>query len=692
MFRSLRFQLFAGLVAILLGAGLTITISTREQMRSALIDAEDRAARNVLNLIELQVSNRYRELLAEKLRIVNERRDALEHMGSVTAAVTDAQDALIRSEEASPVEARALALEFINAVAPGDSIEVFAMTRDGRVIAHSDSQQRGRDLGVQEDIKGRPLSVAVEEDVALYEHAYIVYDDGGNADDGMRDGRRFAHFRDVPALDLYIGVSDQIGDVERYVETGVAATIDVLAETLAQVQVVETGFVFIFDDALERVTPPADWAAGILEQRDAKNDVSVAELLRAAVSDEGDVAARFTLPHHGSPVEMEAYVSYFRPLGWYIVSAVPVAEVNRPANAMTRRQGVIFALVLAVALVLAWAFALKLTGPLQRLSGYARQLPELDFTRAQAADASLDRLAHTRSEVGGLARAFRFMEGELRGKIRALLDTTREKERIESELNIARDIQRGLLPKIFPPFPDNPQIDLHAALTPARHVGGDLFDFYFLDDRRLLFVVGDVADKGVPSALFMAITKTLVKSASNQEDDPAQMMVRVNEALSTDNPRAMFVTLFIGVLDIQTGDLDYVNAGQNPPILLPARGEATLMREISGPPVGVMAGIEYRQLKLRMAPGDSLVVYTDGVTEAMDADNMEYGTARLLALAETLRGQQAVRVANDVLDDVWHHVDGAVQSDDLTLLCLKWHGGVSDPDASMTVSNSGDPS
>ncbi len=679
MFRSLRFQLFAGLVVILTGAGLTTTVSTRDQMREALIGAETRAARNVLGQIELQVSNRYRELLSEKLRIVGERRSALEHIAAVTIAAAEAHDRLVTGGVASPAEARALTLDFLNTVSPGGSVQTLAMTRDGQVVAHSDTLQRGRDLGAQTDIKGRPLPEAVQEDIAIQGQAYILFDDSeadGGADaigGGNGDGRRFAHFRDVPELELFIGVSERIDDVERYVETGVDATINMLAETLAEVSVVDTGFVFILNDALEEVTPSADWAAPLMNRRDPVSGTPIPELLAAAARDGDATATRYALPVPDMSIDMQAYVSYFRPLGWYIVSTVPTAEINRPANVLIRQQSVIFAIVLGIALMLAALFALTVTGPLQRLARYARQLPEQDFMRPDDAHQALARLARTRSEVGGLAQAFRFMEAELRDKISAMLDATRDKERIESELNIARDIQEGLLPKIFPPYPDNPQIDLHASLTPARHVGGDLFDFYFLDENRLLFTVGDVADKGVPSALFMAITKTLVKSASGQDTDPAKMMWRVNEALSTDNPRAMFVTLFVGILDVRTGHVDYVNAGQNPPILLPASGEATLVRPISGPPVGVMEGVIYTRLSLQLSSGDSLVVYTDGVTEAMDEKNAEYSTDRLLALSQSLRGQGASGLVNGVLEDVRQHSGTALQSDDLTLLCLTWH-------------------
>lgn len=672
--RSLRLQLFTGILAILLAAGVTVMLSSRAQMEQALIAAESRSAGNVLQMIELQVSNRYRDLLREKLRIVTERRAMLERMSSVTAAALLAHARLARHGIASEGQARALAMAYLRDLRPGGAVEAFAMSRQGHVLAHAAPDRIGRDIGALTDIKGRSLLAAVRDDIARDGHAHVVWDAPGA---GERDGRRFAHFVDVPQLDLYLGVSDGIGDVERFVEAGVEATIGFLGEMLREVQVVDSGFVFLFDEDLAPITPPADWAAPLLGQRDAATGRPVMALFREAGARGDGAALRYTLQQGDTALEMEAHVSHFRPLGWYIVSTVPAVEIARPAHLLIARQVQIFALVLAVALLLAWAFAATLTGPLQRLTGYARALPERDFTAGVGAAGPLQRLARSRSEVGGLARAFRFMEDELRDKIAALIRTTREKERIESELSIARDIQNGLLPKIFPPFPDIPQIDLHAALHPARHVGGDLFDFYFLDDRRLLFTVGDVADKGVPSALFMAITKTLVKSASAQEDDPARMMARVNDDLSADNPRAMFVTLFIGLLDLHSGRVAYVNAGQNPPLLRPAAGAARFLRGLSGPPGGAMEGVRYRPLTLQLAPGDTLLVYTDGITEAMNPEQQEYGNDRLLRCCEAGRGADAAGLVNALLTDVRHHCRGAPPSDDLTLLCLTWHGAAS---------------
>lgn len=674
MLRSLRFQLFLGILLILLGSGGIVMLSTQQEVERALIEAESRSAQNVLNLIELNVSNRYRELLTEKVRIVTERRGSLEQLGSVVLATMDSFESLVYREDLSRREAELLALEWASRLQLGRSATAFAMDAEGLILAHPDSDQIGLDLGALPDHKGRSILAAIEQEIATYGHAFAIYDEVSPGTT-QTDGRRFANFLPVPAFGIYMGISDRIDDVERYVQTGVAATIDILAETVSRVQVVDTGFVVIFDNDLQPITAPPQWAEGLLSQHDAETGAPLLERFREAGARDDGAALHYTLDVEGTPRAMDAYVSYFRPLGWYIASTVPSAEVAQPARALVQRQVMIFGAVLAASLLLAWIFATTITSSLQRLTTYARALPGRDFTATGEHPTELKTLGRARSEVGGLARAFLFMDRALRANIKALLETTRAKERIESELNIAREIQRGLLPKIFPPFPLRPQLDLHAALEPARHVGGDLFDFYFLDEHRMLFTVGDVADKGVPSALFMAITKTLVKSASGQESDPAKMMERVNNDLSADNPSAMFVTLFIGILDLRTGVVEYVNAGHNPPLIIAeSDGSVSFLRPLSGPPAGAMEHIPYTPLQMTMKPGDMLVVYTDGITEAMDPENREYGNDRLADLCARLKGQSAKDIVTALVDDVSVHSGEADQSDDITVLCLCWRG------------------
>jgi sigma-B regulation protein RsbU (phosphoserine phosphatase) len=229
-----------------------------------------------------------------------------------------------------------------------------------------------------------------------------------------------------------------------------------------------------------------------------------------------------------------------------------------------------------------------------------------------------------------------------------------------------------LLPKIFPAFPHQDSVDIHALLTPAREVGGDLYNFYFLDNRHLCFTVGDVSGKGVPAALFMTITMALIRMVSERESDPAQIMDSVNKALSRDNPNCMFVTLVVGVLDVCTGRMNYVNAGHNPPLILRGEGKVEVLSARSGPAVGVAEGVRFGLLETQLAPGDCLLLYTDGVTEAMDSDGCLYSDERLRELIVSGVGLASVQVAEQIMSDVHHHVGEAEQSDDITLLIIRY--------------------
>lgn len=648
---------------MLVAAGAVVMLSSRHDVERALREAENRSARNVLGLVELNVASRYGELLREKRRIVEDRRTALTQIGQVLGS-TLAPVVEGGADAAPEILAR------LQGIDPGGARAILLAGASGRVVLHSDPAWHGLDLSELTDLQGRPLTEAVPAALASRGESFVTY----TRPDGSR---RFARFAALGESGLYLGVSDDIGDVERHVDAGVAATIEVLADMLARVSVVESGYVFIFDEAFAPVIPPPERGAPLFAPGPDGGPAPLLQRFRAAARAGVEDPLRHALPDTdgAAGTAMAAHVGHFRPLGWTIVSTAPAAEIARPATLLIRRQGVIFAGVLATALLCAWLFAARITAPLQRLAAHARTLPEQDFTRPAGPQPALERLAlRPDGEVGGLARAIRFMDLSLRRNIRELLATTRAKERIESELSVAREIQRRLLPKIFPPFPECPQIDLHATLEPAREVGGDLFDFHLLEGGRLLFAVGDVAGKGVPSSLFMAITRTLLKAASAGEACPAAMLRRINDDLSADNPSAMFVTLLIGVLDLQSGALDFANAGHPAPLLLAAAGAPRPLTGRSGPAVGVLPGFVYAPFARQLAPGDALLVFTDGITEAMDRGHAEYGTDRLMALCRAAEGLGAAALIGRVVADVRAHSGGAEQSDDLTVLCLRWNG------------------
>ena len=253
-------------------------------------------------------------------------------------------------------------------------------------------------------------------------------------------------------------------------------------------------------------------------------------------------------------------------------------------------------------------------------------------------------------------------------------------ERMEGELNIGRDIQMSMLPQQFPAFPDRDDFTVYATLEPAREVGGDLFDFYLTDEDHLCFLVGDVSDKGVPAALFMAVTKTAIKSQALSRADAASILTHVNDELAENNESSMFVTAFVAILDTRSGELSYTNAGHNPPYVRKSDGSVRRLDERHGPVAGAIEGIAFGSSRLVLEPGDSVILYTDGVTEAMDTRHEQYGDdalERLLADASD-DVEAIVGLVNDAVRD---HRGAAEQSDDITVLAMRDRGA--DPSAAL---------
>jgi sigma-B regulation protein RsbU (phosphoserine phosphatase) len=288
-------------------------------------------------------------------------------------------------------------------------------------------------------------------------------------------------------------------------------------------------------------------------------------------------------------------------------------------------------------------------------------------------------VAHLQSIVEKMGREellaeIRSKNWELQESLDNLRRTRSAKERMESELNIGAEIQMSMLPLEFPAFPERADFDVHAALYPAREVGGDFYDLFLIDDNHFCFCVGDVSGKGVPAALFMAVTKTLIKSRAANDLSPASILSHVNSELSQRNESCMFVTVFLGILDLRSGDVAYGNAGHNPPYLKRANGELERIDQRHGPVIGAADGLAYGQDHLVMDAGDMLFLYTDGVTEAMDVDETLYSENRLkelLAANELSSVEHAVQVS---VDDVWAFQGEAEQADDVTVLSVVYEG------------------
>ena len=267
------------------------------------------------------------------------------------------------------------------------------------------------------------------------------------------------------------------------------------------------------------------------------------------------------------------------------------------------------------------------------------------------------------------------MTDELAAYMEKLAQTTAQKERIDTELAVATRIQTGLLPQGQRPFPERKDFDLAAMMKPAREVGGDFYDFYFLDERHLVITVADVSDKGVPAALFMVIAKTLLKENLLFAGTPerlGEVFVKTNNALLRSNQENMFVTVFCGVLDTLTGEFIYVNAGHNPPIIRQS-GKCRCLEMVSYPVMGAVEDLPYSASRLRLKSGDAIFLYTDGVTEAMNEGRELFDEQRLLRKLAALGGS-AEEDIEGVYEAVREYAGEAEQSDDITILEMIYYG------------------
>ena len=250
-----------------------------------------------------------------------------------------------------------------------------------------------------------------------------------------------------------------------------------------------------------------------------------------------------------------------------------------------------------------------------------------------------------------------------------------ENSRIESELNLATRIQADMVPNIYPAFPDRPEFDIYAVMDPAKEVGGDFYDFFLVDDDHLCMVMADVSGKGVPAALFMMASKIILANNAMMGKNPAQILNDTNAAICSNNREEMFVTVWIGILEISTGKLTAANAGHEYPALMHANGSFELFKDKHGVMIGVMEGTKYREYELQLKPGSKLFLYTDGVPEATDAEKQLFGAERMLAALN----QSTESTPEQVLKNVRSAVDGFVkeaeQFDDLTMLCMEYKSG-----------------
>jgi len=479
---------------------------------------------------------------------------------------------------------------------------------------------------------------------------------------GKKNPGKIVHtlpYSSVTSTDINIGVVkalvDEAGNV--YGVVGIDVTLANLTKYVEKITVGRNGYVMVLD---REGTILASQDRSLLNQ-------SILAMSR------DDLDSLFTQERGVTTFTRDKekhylFFNYYPALNWKIVFAIPTRQIEQEI-----RSFIIPALVVLSVSLFFLSF-LTVVGleylvvrPLNRLN---------EGTKIIASTGDLDYKIQLPSgdEIGSLAASFNLMTRDLKAHIKRLTETKAAQERIESELRIAHDIQMDLLPKRFPPFPDRTEFDIHAFIKPAKQVGGDFYDFFLIDSDHLFFVIGDVSDKGVPAALFMAKAKSLIKFSAKGTYDPAEILDTANKELSSDNDSSMFVTAFCGILTISAGDMCYGNAGHNPPLIIRQENEVEPLKRTGNTALGIDADSTFSTARLVLEPDDILFLYTDGVTEACNNKQELFSEERLMRKVSYHRDDSMKELVLSILQEVTSFSQDMPQADDITILGLRYLG------------------
>ncbi len=444
-------------------------------------------------------------------------------------------------------------------------------------------------------------------------------------------------------------------------------SIEWLREIISSMKILNSGYTFLITKNGTMVTHPIKefiMNETIFSIAEARKEQNLREIGRKMIKGESGFVP-FKDVETGKQYRM-----YYTPIpstGWSLAVLFPLDEFMADIfrlNYILALLGVVGLTLLIIGIVL---ISKSITKPLHAMAVATEAIGkgnlDIELPPAQLGD-----------EVGKLTESFRYMKKSLKEYIQKLTETTAAKERIESDLRIASEIQASMLPRIFPPFPDRKEFDIFAVMEPAKEVGGDFYDFFFVDTNKFCFLIGDVSGKGVPAALFMAILKTLIKMEAQRGFSPAEVFSRINNSIVTENETSMFATLFCVLLDIETGEVEYSNAGHNPPFICTASNGVKYVDVPKGFVVGPMPGIKFENKKMILKSGDAFFLYTDGVTEAMNPEEQMFSEKRLKDTLDKLKEKKTEDIIHAIREDIKLFVKESIQSDDITMLALRFKG------------------
>jgi sigma-B regulation protein RsbU (phosphoserine phosphatase) len=539
-------------------------------------------------------------------------------------------------------------------------------------ISHPQKGMLGRDMSVYKDESGLQILPAMWKILENEEEGFLtIWWKRLHEDEPVR---KLLYFRFYPEWQWLIGTGVYIDDVAEDTQRMMDEIMNVLRHGFAQIDIAETGYYWLFNGDNEMLIHPST-ATGMDQHHlaaDRQQDL-LDQLKKGASHPDKPIIYYWNHPEDEGSFKYEkyAYVDYFEPLDWYIVASIFKKEMELPARNIMRRQGVFVAIIVLVCIAVAYFLVTRVTLPLANLTRYARELQENDFHMPQERSRELLTITFPR-EIGNLSMTIWNMERTLREYLQNLTETTAARERMQSELRIAHDIQMSMLPAGIDPQERDDRVELYATLKPAKDVGGDLYDYFFLDKDHLCILLGDVSDKGVPASLFMARSKALLRTAATSTGAPEKTLEQVNHELIKGNDMCMFVTVFIGILDLTSGNIVFSNAAHCPPYITGARS-VRKVKLPKGKPLGIDENAVYQQAQIKLHERETLIVFTDGITEAMNREKTLYSDQRLEKRLEVMQDITKVKaIVEYVIQGVSDFVQDAPQADDTTMLAVQY--------------------
>ena len=467
--------------------------------------------------------------------------------------------------------------------------------------------------------------------------------------------------------------------------------LDKIQQVISEIEIGESGFSVLVSSDGQLVASPREEGELAMDHelsRDIRetDNPSIKELLRSALNQETGFME--------VTIDGEEYYAAYAPLetlGWSQMMFVSrkdlenstaqlLGKLDEVNNTTQQSYGHSFrnALLLNIAVML----LLLLTAGVSALFFSKRLVTPINVMTKQVKEISgdnihfeMDDIYRTGDEIEILAGSFEGLTDQLSNYVDEVAKISAEKERLSSEMNVARKIQASMLPRIFPAFPERDEFDLYACMIPAKEVGGDFYDYFFTDKDHLAIIIGDVSGKGISAALFMVMTKHILQSqVVTKGNDVTGAMKVVNDLLTKDNVANMFVTIWLGVLTISTGKLVFVNAGHEYAALCRKGENFTADKDKHSPPVAASGRTEFKDNEITLQPGDTLYLYTDGITEAINNDTEMFGRDRMLEVLNQNKGDGTRELDEKVRSSIAGFVGDENQFDDMTTLCIRYYG------------------